>query len=345
MRLPRLMAGALLAGTLTASSAFAAKEENSSPVRNTSMSQDKLYDALLDALYATFGHHPGFRATHAKGVLLRGNFTASGAAPTLTRAAHFQGQPLPVLLRFSNFSGLPATEDGDPMASPHGLAVRFTLPDGESTDIVAHSFNGFPVATPEDFLSFLQGIAANVATPSDPLPLQAFLAAHPRAQHFLETSKPAPSSYASVEYFGVNALVFSNRQGEDHVGRYRIEPLLTEPVLSDEQAAAMPADYLHDEIGARLTKGEVKLRLMVQLAAPGDAIEDGSIPWSRSHQEVELGILTLDSLVLAEEQQLAQQRLAFNPGRLLDGIKPSHDPMILAREGIYQRAMLRRQQQ
>lgn len=117
-----------------------------------------------------------------------------------------------------------------------------------------------------------------------------------------------------------------------------------EPALSEQQAVAMPADYLQDEISARLGRGAVKLRLVVQLAAPGDAIEDGSIPWSRSHDEVELGILTLDALVPAGEQQSAQQRLDFNPGRLIDGIAPSDDPMILARERIYQRALLRRQQ-
>ncbi|MET1078795.1 MAG: catalase family peroxidase [Pseudomonas sp.] len=342
--LHRSMAGVLLAGTLSAPAAFAATENPSTAASKHAMSQDPLHDALLDALYATFGHHPGFRVTHAKGVLVRGTFTASHAAAALTRAAHLQGSVVPVLLRFSNFSGVPATADGDPMASPHGLALRFTLPDGASTDIVAHSFNGFPVATPEDFLRFLQGIAANVAVPSDPLPLQAFLADHPRAQQFLETPKPAPRSYASAEYFGVNALVFSDRQGTDRVGRYRIEPLLAEPALSDEQAASMPADYLQDDIGARLTQGAVKLRLLVQLAAPGDAIEDGSIPWSRSHQEIELGILTLDARMPAEEQALAQKRLAFSPGRLLDGIKPSRDPMIQARDAIYQRAVLRRQQ-
>lgn len=344
MRLPRLLAGALLAGTLVASFAITANEDDFSPMNDLTIPQDRLYDALLDALYATFGHHPGFRITHAKGMLLRGSFTATREAPALSRAAHFQGQPVPVLVRFSNFSGLPGTADGDPMASPHGLAVRFTLPGDKSTDIVTHSFNGFPVATPEDFLSFLQGILANVATPPNPLPLQTFLAAHPRAQHFLEAPKPAPSSYANVEYFGVNSLMFSNGQGEERIGRYRIEPLVAESALTDQKTAEMSADYLQDEIGTRLARGPVKLRLVLQLAAPGDAIEDGSIPWPRSHQEVELGILTLDSVVPPAEQQPGQQRLDFNPGHLIDGITVSQDPMIQARERIYQRAVLRRQQ-
>lgn len=344
MRLSRPWIVALLAGTLTASSVHAAGEQPLTSTRTVSVSQDKLYDALLDALYATFGKHPGFRATHAKGVLVNGTFTASPEAASLSRAAHLQGQPVPVVLRFSNFSGVPATVDGDPMASPRGLAVRFKLANGESTDIVSHSFDGFPVATPEDFLSFLQGIAATVAAPPDPLPLQGFLSEHPRARHFLEAPKPAPVSYTSLEYFGVNALVFINDENKKQTVRYRIEPLTGQSLLSDQQASRMPADYLQDELTARLAKRPAQMRLIVQLAAPGDAIENGSIPWPRNRREVELGIFTLDSLVPAADQQSAQQRLDFSPGRLLDGIVLSDDPMTLARDRIYQRAVLRRQQ-
>ncbi|MGE1173386.1 catalase family peroxidase [Pseudomonas sp. BW7P1] len=343
MRSSRPWIVALLAGTLTASSVHAASEQPLTSTRTASVSQDKLYDALLDALYATFGKHSGFRATHAKGVLVNGFFTASPAAATLSRAAHLQGQPVPVVLRFSNFSGVPATVDGDPMASPRGLAVRFRLPNGEVTDIVSHSFDGFPVATPEDFLVFLQGIAATVSTPPDPQPLQAFLAEHSRARHFLETAKPAPSSYTRLEYFGVNSLVFSNRENQEHIVRYRIEPLTGQSLISDQQAARMPVDYLQDELTARLAKGPAQMRLIAQLAEPGDVVEDGSIPWPRNRREVELGLFTLDSVVPDEDQQSLQQRLDFSPGRLPDGIALSRDPMTLARDRIYQRAALRRQ--
>ncbi|MFJ5239209.1 catalase family peroxidase [Pseudomonas neuropathica] len=337
--LQRLLIGAVLAGTLASSSALSAND-----TRNDTMAPEPLYDALLDALNATFGRHPGFRATHAKGLLVNGTFKASPNASTLSRAAHLQGQTVPVVLRFSNFSGVPATADGDPLASPRGLAVRFTLAGGEVTDIVTHSFDGFPVATPEDFLIFLQGIAANVATPPDPLPLHSFLAGHPRARAFLDAPKPAPRSYAGLEYFAVNALVFSNHRGVETIGRYRIEPLLMQPLLSDAEAAAKPADYLQSEMTEQLAKGSLTLRLVLQLASAEDAIEDGSVAWSRQHQEIELGIFSLDSLEPADAQFGAQQQLAFSPGRLLDGISLSADPMTLARDRIYQRAVLRRQQ-
>lgn len=306
------------------------------------MNQDALYDALLDALYATFGQHPGFRVAHAKGLLLSGTFVASTQARTISRAAHLQGEPVAVMARFSNFSGLPGTADGDPMASPHGLAIRFALPDGSSTDIVSHSFNGFPVATPQAFLAFLRGIAANGGSTPDERPLQAFLATHAQARAFLETPKPAPRSYAGIAYYGVNAFQFINGEGQLHVGRYRIEPMLASGVLSPSQAAAMPEDYLQEELAARLAAGPIRLRLVLQLATARDNSADGSIAWPASNPQLELGEITLERLVPAADQLQQQQRMGFNPGNLPDGISPSADPMIKARQGIYQRALLRR---
>ncbi len=69
------------------------------------------------------------------------------------------------MVRFSIGTGVPTLPDAEPNASPHGIAIRFKLPDGSHTDIVSISANGFPMATPEDFLGSLQ---ANAATPLKP---------------------------------------------------------------------------------------------------------------------------------------------------------------------------------
>lgn len=306
------------------------------------MNQDALYDALLDALYATFGQHQGFRVTHAKGMLVEGSFTATPDAAGISRAAHFQGQTLPVTVRFSNFSGIPGTRDGDPSASPRGLAIRFFMAKGLYTDIVAHSFDGFPVATPEEFLTFLQGIAASAAIPGNPQPLNDFLSTHPRAKHFLDTPKPGPESYVGIEYFGVNALSFSDAHNHSVMGRYRIEPFQKTQALNDSQAQAMPDNYLRDELTQRLKNSPVRMRLLLQLATPGDPVDDGSVSWSRLNPEIELGVITLRSIIPQDMQSLEQQRADFNPGHLIDGIEPGPDPMIQARQKIYEKALQRR---
>ena len=76
-----------------------------------------------------------------------------------------------------------ASPDNDPAKSgPRGIAVRFHLADHVHTDIVAHSANGFPVRTGEEFLEFLRAAAAFGA--GRPEALGGFLAAHPSAKRF-----------------------------------------------------------------------------------------------------------------------------------------------------------------
>src|SRR5438309_2090113 len=72
-----------------------------------------------------FGNHPGFRLAHAKGMVCEGIFEPSAGAAELSRAAHFSGQPVPVIARFSNATGLPQIPDGDPNSNPKGMSIRF----------------------------------------------------------------------------------------------------------------------------------------------------------------------------------------------------------------------------
>src|SRR5438270_5991521 len=84
-----------------------------------------------------YGRHPGRRALHAKGTLLKGTFTASPEAARMSRAAHLQGDPVPATIRFSNGGGNPDIPDYAP--DVRGLAVKMYLPDGGRTDIVAQT--------------------------------------------------------------------------------------------------------------------------------------------------------------------------------------------------------------
>src|SRR5262245_16888182 len=80
-----------------------------------------LTQQLLDALDALSGLHPGFRPAHAKGLMCSGTFTPSPEAAKLTRAPHAARPSTPVVVRFSDSSGLPAVADNDPqLASPRG---------------------------------------------------------------------------------------------------------------------------------------------------------------------------------------------------------------------------------
>ena len=92
-------------------------------------------DQAIDTVTEVFGRHPGFRALHAKGVVMAGTFCPTADAASLSRAAHLRSGELPVKVRFSNGSGNPQHPDWAP--DPRGLAIKVYLPDGSRTDIVA----------------------------------------------------------------------------------------------------------------------------------------------------------------------------------------------------------------
>src|SRR5436305_5899194 len=147
--------------------------------------------AVLDELSG--GVHPGFRPAHAKGLMCSGTFTPSPEAAKLTRAPHAGRPSTPVTVRYSDSPGLPTAPDNDPARSgPRGLAVRFHLADHVHTDIVAHSTDGFPVRTGEEFLEFLRAAAA--FGEGKPEAFVSFLATHPQAKRSVEAPTPIPTS-------------------------------------------------------------------------------------------------------------------------------------------------------
>src|SRR5205807_4360027 len=124
-----------------------------------------------------------------------GLFTPSPEAAKLTRAPHASRPSTSVTVRYSNSTGLPTIPDNDPaQSSPRGIAIRFHLAEHVHTDIVAHSTNGFPVRTGEEFLAFLRAAAAFGA--GRPEAFGAFLVAHPHAQRFPDPPTPIPTSFA-----------------------------------------------------------------------------------------------------------------------------------------------------
>jgi len=278
------------------------------------------------------GPHAGFRANHAKGVLATGSFRPSAEAASISKAPHFK-ETVPVTVRFSTGTGLPVIPDANPKSRPYGMAIRFTLPKGGFTDFVGISYNGFPVSTPEDFLGLLNAVATIGKSTESPAPIEKFLGSHPAALAFVQAPKPAPVSFGSQSYFGVNAFEFTNANGASRFGRYRIIPVGGNEFISEEDAAKRSPNYLMDELPARLAQGEVKFKILLQLAEKGDVTNDGSVVWPNERAIIELGTLTLSQPVADGKQ--AEKALAFNPLILPDGIAPSADPVLLARPLVY----------
>jgi len=296
-------------------------------ITNPTLAQD-----LIKSLDAASGVHPGCRPAHAKGLMCSGVFTPSPEATKLTRAPHASRPSTPVTVRYSDSTGLPDIPDNDPARSgPRGMAIRFHLAEHIHTDIVAHSTNGFPVRTGEEFLEFLH--AAVAFGSGRPEALGAFLAAHPSAKRFIEAPKPIPTSFTREAFFAVTAFKFTNANGLSRHGRFRIRPAAGTEYLSNEEAGAKSKNFLFDEIGPRLAKAPVKIGVFVQMAEPGDDAADASVTWPDSRQELPFGTITLSERV--DEQTPERRKIIFDPMPRVDGIDSSGDPLTEVRADVY----------
>jgi catalase len=288
-----------------------------------------LAEEVVDAINAISGVHPGHRAAHAKGTLLTGTFTPSASG--LTTAQHLQDDPVRVTARFSNGGGDPGIPDY--AREGRGLAVKFYLPDGRKTDIVALSLPCFFVRTPEDFLSFTQAR-------QDPERLMPdWLGSHPEALTAIQAALGAdpPASYATCAYNSIHSFRWTDAGGESRFVRYRWEPEAGVQTLSGEDAKARGRDYLQEEIHQR---GESAFRLVVAIAADDDPVDDPTVAWPDERECAEVGRLVLDGPELEREQ--GGDVLVFDPARVIDGIELSGDPILRFRSEAYSVSVARR---
>jgi len=286
---------------------------------------------FVDALNGAFGKQTTNRATHAKGIVLLGNFTPTAQAVGLSKAPHFR-QAVPITVRFSDNTGIPTMADAAPQARPLGMSIKFHLSDGTDTDLVTHSLNGFPAKSPEDMRQFILAVIASGPGVAAPTPIQKYLEAHPEAKPFATAPGPAPVSYATIAYFGVNTFKFIAADGKATFGRYQIIPETGLQFLPKDDAVNASHDYLLDEIRTRVGEGPVRFKLVLQLPVPGDKLDDPSIPWSDTNKTIELGSIEITSVV--PDSDATQRALLFLPSLLPDGIEPA-DPMIRFRGLAY----------
>jgi catalase len=288
---------------------------------------------LIQQFDTIFGLHPGFRPAHAKGKLLTGTFTPSPGAASLTHAPHMNRASTPIIVRFSDATGVPLIPDTDPNSNPHGCAIRFHLADRVHTDIIGHSTDGFPVRTGQEFLEFFRAVASSDPSKLAGSPLEAFLGSHPKALTFVQPPKPAPSSFAREAFFGILAMRFLNKDGATRYGRYRIVPEAGVDHLTNAAVAAKSANFLFDELAERIAKGPIKFRIVAQLANPGDIVNDATEHWPEDRTLFDLGTIALSAPVANDAHE--QQWTIFDPIPRVDGIEASDDPLFELRAAVY----------
>jgi catalase len=283
---------------------------------------------MVDGLYAVFGKHPHTRAGHAKGFCVSGDFTPSQDAASLSKAPQF-AKPVPLIGRFSLGGGNPQAPD-NAKGNVKGLALRFDLGNGASSDLVMISAPVFLAKTPALFLELLQAIASG-----DPEKPKAFLAAHPEStrQGAWLGARPVPTSYAGVNYFGVHTFTLTNAADEQKIVKLKAVPKAGEEGLTDEEAEAKGPTFLEAELTERLAKGPVAFDLVAILGQDGDVTDDATVIWEEEDRvTAPLGTIEIDALAPNE----TCDAITFLPGNLVEGIAgPQNDPIFTMRSPAY----------
>lgn len=292
-----------------------------------------LVEQGMAAVRDSFGRHEGHRALHAKGSLCKGSFEATPAAAELTSAAHLQGDPVDVTVRFSNGAGNPHHPDFIP--DGRGMATKFYLPDGSKTDIVALTLPCFFVRTPADFVAFTRaGKRLPVINQPGPAMLL-YLARHrealPALRAFLASTPPA--GYGHQRYNSIHSFKWVAADGSERFVRYSWLPQAGEASIAMAEAKQRGRDYLQEELAGALEQSPLRFDLEVQVAAPGDRVEDPTKAWPAERERVIAGTLELTGLELDREQ--GDDILVFDPSRLTAGIELSGDPLVEYRSQAY----------
>ena len=82
------------------------------------------------------------------------------------------------------------------------------------------------------------------------------------------------------------------------------------------------------------------VRREVQIAAPGDPIDDPSAGWPKGRRRVRVGAFEITGL--DDERERGDDVLVFDPSRVTDGIECSDDPVLRFRPAAYSESIKRR---
>ncbi|MCQ4166807.1 catalase family peroxidase [Tahibacter sp. P2K] len=299
---------------------------------------------MTDTIEAGGGNHPGFRRAHSKGVCVSGVFRGNGAAQKLSTARVFAQTETPVLGRLSIGGGSPQAPEAK--ARVRSLALLLRSDDGQEWRTAMNSFPFFVVATPEGFQAQAEASLPDPATGKpDPARQADFARRFPEARKFQEWARSAPwsNSWANTPYNGVNAFRFHAADGSEHFVRWSFRPQAAFEPLSPEQREQADADFLQQDLAARLAQGPLRWDLVLTVAAPGDPVNDPSQPWPEAREQIVAGTLTLDA---SQPQAGGPCRdINYDPLILPRGISASDDPVLAARSAVYAHSFNRRERE
>jgi catalase len=296
---------------------------------------------IVNTLEEVNGRHPGFRRNHAKGVCVSGYFNSNGRGTELSKASVFQPGRMPVIARFSLSGGQP--EAADAPDTVRGLAILFTLPDGEEWRTAMINLPVAPFRTAEGFTDLVLASAPDPATGKpDPARMQGFFARYPESAKAMELigSQPLSSGFENSRFNSLSAFRFINAAGSVAWVRWSVAPVQPEPVATT-RLDGTNKNWLFDALIASIHSQPLAWHLIVTVAQAGDPTDDATIPWPADRRQIDVGTLTIDR-VESEDTSPARD-INFDPLVLPNGIAASDDPLLSARSAVYSQSFTRRE--
>lgn len=284
---------------------------------------------VVDSLAPASGPALGYRRNHAKGVCFTGTFESSGAASALSRAPMFAPGSYPVTGRF-NLAG-PDPKMADGTGRVRGLGLRVQAPGRQEWRAAMITAPFFPAATVQDFYD----LQVASSRKDDPDAMKTYAAAHPALRAFGAWAGSAPftESYAEDRFNSLDSFVFTNAQGQSQAVRWSFVPIAAPVAVPPAELKTRDADFLTQDIAARVARSPQKWTLVVTVANPGDPTADPSQAWPDDRRHVEAGTLVVGRV--EPEAGGPCRDLNFDPTVLPAGMATSDDPFPAARSAAY----------
>lgn len=276
----------------------------------------------------------GFRRAHGKGMCFAATFRPTGNARPLSSAHVFNQSEVPVNGRFSIGTGSPFAADAS--TKTVSMALLMQTDDGQQWRMAMNNQPYFATKDAQGFLDMQKALAADPATgkPNEQR-VASFLKQHPETKKFLVQAEqaPTPASFAGAAFNGVNAFYLVAADGRHTAVRWTMRPHEDFVALPGEQRNQVGDNYLFDELQRRLNEKPLYWDLVLQLAQPGDPVDDPSEPWPESRQRVVAG--TLEVSRISEQSQGECRDVNYDPTIVPAGIEVSKDPILSARSAAY----------
>lgn len=274
------------------------------------------------------------RPSGAKGQCVVGIFTPTAEAKALTKSAAFD-KPSRVVARFSVGGGNPKVPDATKTVN---RGFSFKLDDGGAgqTEFVMVNAPVNFVKSPTQMLAFLQARVPGADGKPDVDKIKAFTDANPETtnQGRYLASRPVVGSWTGVSYWGIHPYTLTNAAGAKQVVKFRMAPTGGDVSLTDDEAKAKPADFLIDDLTARVTAKTASIDMLAILARPGDEATNVTQTWPDEDKRpvVKLGTIAFSAI----EKNDTCDNAIFDPTNTADGLQgPVNDPLFTERQPAY----------